>query len=160
MSDYGIRPNSRVALIVNQDQQLTLYQNLAKKIGLLRSNKAGDRCVYKATTFLNDIDSGKREVPDVVLVDEAHLLRMDTERFNYNKASKQAEHPEQTLGFHGNQLYDILLREKIVIAVFDPVQTMRRSQQWDTALIEHIVSSRQDMADGRMYRAPQQRQLH
>jgi hypothetical protein len=150
VSDYGIRPNSRVALIVNQDQQLTLYQNLAKKIGLLRSNKAGDRCVYKATTFLNDIDSGKREVPDVVLVDEAHLLRMDTERFNYNKASKQAEHPEQTLGFHGNQLYDILLRAKIVIAVFDPVQTMRRSQQWDTALIEHIVSSRQDMADGHL----------
>lgn len=55
-----------------------------------------------------------------MLVDEAHLLRMDTERFNYNKASKKVKHPEETLGFHGNQLYDILLRAKIVIAVFDP----------------------------------------
>ena len=149
-SDYGIRPNSKVSLIVNQDQQLTLYQNLAKKIGLLCSAKAGDRCVSKATTFLNDIDSGERKEPDVVLVDEAHLLRIDTERFNYNKASKQAEHPEQTLGFHGNQLYDILLRARIVIAVFDPVQTMRRSQQWNAALIEHIVSSRQDATDGHL----------
>lgn len=38
-SDYGIRPNSRVSLIVNQDQQLTLYENLAKKIGLLCSKQ-------------------------------------------------------------------------------------------------------------------------
>ena len=123
---------------------------MLRRSGFCARNKSSDRCVYKATTFLNDIDSGEREEPDVELVDEAHLLRMDTERFNYNKASKKVKHPEETLGFHGNQLYYILLRAKIVIAVFDPVQTMRRSQQWDEALVEHIVSSRQDAADGHL----------
>lgn len=125
-AEFGLRPNSRVCLVVNQDQQLTMYTNLAKKIGLMRTNDKSETCVFKATPFLNAVDSGKREAPDIVLVDEAHLLRTTPHR-SYGKK------------FHGNQLYDILLRAKVVVAVFDPVQVMRSSQHWDRDLVEQML---------------------
>lgn len=124
--DYGIKPNSRVCLVVNQDQQETLYTNLAQKIGLMRTANGADKCVYKATPFLNAVRDGKREMPDVVLVDEAHLLRMAAHR-SYPKT------------YHGNQLYDILLNAKVVVAVLDPVQVMRKSQQWDQAELDALL---------------------
>ena len=128
---YGIRPNNKVCLIVNQDQQVALYTNLAKRIGLMRSNKESDACIYKATPFLNAVDSGKRDAPDVALVDEAHLLRMTSHRSYGSK-------------FYGNQLYDILLRAKVVIAVLDPIQVMRKGQIWPQETLHALFPSDND----------------
>lgn len=127
-NDYSIKPNNRVCLVVNQDQQLALYTNLAKKVGLTRTNKDADTCVYKATPFLNAVEKGKRNQPDIVLVDEAHLLRMKPGQ----------AYPKK---YHGNQLYDILLRANVVIAVFDPVQVMRANQQWDPDMLAALLSN-------------------
>jgi hypothetical protein len=130
---YGVHGSSRVSLVINQDQQLTLYRNLAKKIGLMSTND--DACVFKATQFINMVESGKREQPDVVLVDEAHLLRTTPHR----------SYPKK---YHGNQLYDILLRAKVVVAVIDPVQVMRSSQHWDPEVLHALLPERTDPTDG------------
>lgn len=144
-SEYGLQPNNKVCLVVNQDQQLTMYTNLAKKIGLMRTKNDSDACVYKATPFLNAIDSGKREQPDIVLVDEAHLLRMNAHR-SYGKGCSTRK--DGSLMFHGNQLYDILLRAKVVIAVFDPVQVMRSSQYWEKKLVEEMLPANRPLSGG------------
>ena len=130
---YGVHGSGRVSLVINQDQQLTLYRNLAKKIGLMSTEK--DACVFKATQFINMVESGKREQPDVVLVDEAHLLRTTPHR----------SYPKK---YHGNQLYDILLRAKVVVAVIDPVQVMRSSQHWDPEVLHALLPERTDPTDG------------
>lgn len=149
-SDYYVHPNNKVCLIVNQNSQLYMYKNLARKIGLLPSTKDDVQCVYRPTPFLNAVDSGRREQPDVVLVDEAHLLLMEKEARNYGVSCKwDAE--GTSLGFHGNQLYDILLRAKVVVAVFDPVQIMRQSQQWDENVISSVMFSSDDDMDGHLH---------
>lgn len=124
-----IRPTSRVCLIVNNDQQLKLYQDLAKKLGLQRTRKVEDQCVYKAVPFINAVTEGKRTRPDVVLIDEAHLLLTRSTQGYSNK-------------YHGNQLYDILLRTNaVVIAVFDQEQVMRQRQRIDPAVIGMLMRS-------------------
>ncbi|MBY4798230.1 DUF2075 domain-containing protein [Collinsella sp. AGMB00827] len=124
----GIRPNNRVNLVVNQSQQLTMYSNLARKLGLMRSQSSSDACVYQATRFLNLMQKGERTRPDIVLVDEAHLL--------WNKSNRGYSAKR---GHHGNQLLDILLQAKVVIAVFDPIQVMRRDQEFDQDFIDAIL---------------------
>lgn len=131
-NDYGIRPNNKVCLVVNQDAQLNLYTNLAIKLGLMDSTSEDKNCVvYKAMPFINSVarKAGKRnnpeDWPDVVLIDEAHLLAMRPDR-TYTKK------------LLGNQLFDILLRSKVVIAVLDPEQVMRTNQNWDSGLLSAI----------------------
>lgn len=138
-NNYGIKPTNRVCLVVNQDQQKNVYSNLAKKIGLTRTSNGKDACVYRATPFLNAVsgDNPKRSEPDVVLVDEAHLLRTSPHR----------SYPGT---FHGNQLYDILLHAKIVIAVFDPEQVMRSSQKWSEEELSVLVPNTEDENDSSM----------
>lgn len=130
---YGVQGNSKVCLVINQKQQLALYSNLARKIGLM--SKDEDACVLKAATFINSVESGKRDMPDVVLVDEAHLLRTKP-------------HMSYPTKYHGNQLYDILLRAKVVIAVIDPVQVMRSSQHWEPEVLRALLPERTSPTDG------------
>lgn len=136
INNYGVKPNSSVCLIVNQNQQQSLYENLAIKLGLMRSNKNdSERVVYKAIEFINAIDTGKREIPDVVLIDEAHLLLM--------RAAQQYSRKHL-----GNQLFDILLRAKVVVAVLDPVQVVRSEQRWDPELINALLPQGSANLDG------------
>lgn len=58
-------------LLVNHEQQLTVYQQLAKKLGL--KNKNGVDVVMKPTSFINS-QSKTNSKADIVIVDEAHLL--------------------------------------------------------------------------------------
>lgn len=136
LNNYGVKPNSKVCLIVNQNQQQSLYENLAIKLGLMRSSKNdAERVVYKSQEFINAIDANKREIPDVVLVDEAHLLLM-----------RPAQQYSRKL--LGNQLFDILLRAKVVVAVLDPVQVVRSEQHWDPEFIKKLLPLSQSNDDG------------
>lgn len=119
-----IQPTSRVCLVVNNPQQFKLYADLAKKLGLQRTKK--DECVYTATRFLNQVTSQKRPRPDIVLVYEAHLL--------FTRANQG-----YTKKYHGNQLYDLLLNAKVVIAVMDQEQVMRRRQSIPHELVSMLV---------------------
>lgn len=58
--------NRDVHLMVNHDEQITVYQTISKKLGLDVSK------VTKPTNFINNYSKDNKA--DVVLVDEAHLL--------------------------------------------------------------------------------------
>ncbi|MBM6982039.1 MAG: DUF2075 domain-containing protein [Bifidobacterium thermophilum] len=146
----GARDKSEVDLIVNHDQQLTVYRNIAKKLGMDKVNTSsitGRKTVAevtKAIGFINaksskvEIEEGKEyqtkakvtlydydkpaEIADVALVDEAHLLQ--------TRSSQSYQ--------GGNQLYDIIMRSKVTVAVFDPSQIIQERCDWSPDLIARL----------------------
>ena len=98
-------------LLVNHDQQLTVYQQIARKLGLV--TKQNKNIVSKPTTFINNRSTD--EPVDVVLIDEAHLL------WTQGKQSYQGK----------NQLYDLLERARVVVVVFDINQVLNTNQFWE-----------------------------
>lgn len=99
-------------LLVNHDQQLKVYQQIATKLGIFDSKKSD--IVSKPTHFINTHTS--EEKIDVAIVDEAHLLLTQ---------GKQAYRGK-------NQLNDILERAKVVVAVFDRNQILTTEQYWES----------------------------
>ena len=98
-------------LLVNHEQQLKVYQQIATKLGIY-SKKQPD-LVSKPTPFINN--HGPEDKVDVVIVDEAHLLWTQ---------GKQAYRGK-------NQLQDLLERAKVVVAVFDQNQVLSTQQYWE-----------------------------
>lgn len=92
-------------MLVNHDQQVKVYNNIAKKLGI---QKKFDEKVMKPTKFINNFT----DKADIALIDEAHLL------WTQGKQSYQGK----------NQLNDIMDRAKITIAVLDPHQMLRTQQ--------------------------------
>jgi DUF2075 family protein/archaellum biogenesis ATPase FlaH/predicted GIY-YIG superfamily endonuclease len=99
-------------LLVNHDQQLKVYQQIASKLGIL--TKQDPDVVSKPTKFINSHSEGEKA--DIIIVDEAHLLWTQ---------GKQAYRGK-------NQLDDLLKRAKVVIAVFDQNQILSREQFWES----------------------------
>lgn len=110
--DNKILSGSSEFLLVNHDQQLVVYQQIAKKLGMKATD--GKRLVTKPTMFLNDHSDPDDNV-DVVLVDEAHLL------LTQGRMSYKGE----------NQLQDLLDKSKVVVAVFDEKQILNTNQYLD-----------------------------
>lgn len=98
-------------LLVNHEQQLKIYQQIASKLGI--SSKKRPDLVSKPTTFINNHTPDNKA--DVVIVDEAHLL------WTQGKQSYRGK----------NQLYDLLERAKVVVAVFDINQILSTEQFWE-----------------------------
>lgn len=107
-------------ILVNHKEQVHVYNQIATKLGL---QKKSNDIVLLPSQFINrfskknDHGRGNPAQPeglaDIVLVDEAHLLATQGNQ-----------------GYSGkNQLYDILRRAKVVIAVFDPDQILQTRQQ-------------------------------
>lgn len=96
------------SLLVNHDEQLKVYKQIAKKLGM--TDKKNPYMVEKPTTFIKN-HSSKNKI-DVILVDEAHLL------WTQGKQSYQGK----------NQLNDLLKQAKVVVAVFDPHQILRTAE--------------------------------
>uniref|UniRef100_UPI0014314601 DUF2075 domain-containing protein n=1 Tax=Listeria valentina TaxID=2705293 RepID=UPI0014314601 len=97
-------------LLVNHDEQLTAYSQIAEKLGLVdRENNV----VSKPTRFIREHDPS--DPVDVVLVDEGHLL------WTQGKQAYQGN----------NQLLDIIERAKVTIVVFDRNQILRAEQYWE-----------------------------
>ena len=96
-------------MIVNHDEQLTVYQEVAERLGI--SNNKNER-VMKPTRFINK--TSPDEKVDVVLIDEAHLL------WTQGKQSYRGD----------NQLKDIIERAHVVVAIFDEDQILAGNQYW------------------------------
>lgn len=58
-------------LLVNHDQQLKVYKEIASKLGIL--TKKDQQVVSKPTQFINSHDENDNRA-DIVIIDEAHLL--------------------------------------------------------------------------------------
>lgn len=97
-------------LLVNHDEQVTVYEQIAEKLGL--HNRKQPR-VMKPTKFINEHQQSGVKA-DVVLVDEAHLL------WTQGKQSYRGQ----------NQFNDILELADVVVAVFDPLQVLAGNQYW------------------------------
>lgn len=109
--------DAEVIMLVNHDEQLLVYQQIAEKLGL---NSGSNITVTKPTIFIN-----KRSVSDkadVILVDEAHLL------LTQGKMSYQGK----------NQLADLLERARVVIAVYDEKQILAFNQYADSVYGEWL----------------------
>ena len=120
-------------LLVNHDEQITVYEQIADKLGL--TEKYG-KIVSKPTTFINNHTAD--DPVDVVFVDEAHLL------LTQGKQSYQGE----------NQLKDIIERARVTVVMFDENQILTTEQFWESQILEsyrehakasnnHIVLDRQ-----------------
>lgn len=106
-------------LLVNHDQQLKVYEQIASKLGIL--SKRNPNAVSKPTRFINN--HSEDEKVDIVIVDEAHLL------WTQGKYSYQGK----------NQLKDLLKRAKVVIAVLDRNQILSREQYWDEQEMAEMI---------------------
>lgn len=118
-ANCGETPGERIEsyLVVNHDEQLTVYKQIADKLDLCQENK---EIVCKPTAFINH--HSVNEPVDVVLVDEAHLL------WTQGKQSYRGK----------NQLKDIMERAKVVIVMFDQKQILRTEQYWENQMIEEL----------------------
>lgn len=113
-------------MLVNHDQQLKVYENIASKIGL--KSEYGDPIVNKPTSFLNnhsvsDVMKGVKPIVDLVLVDEAHLLL--TQGYMSYKGS--------------NQLSELRKVSKVVVAVLDPMQVLKGNGYIEHKNLEKII---------------------
>lgn len=102
-------------LLVNHDEQITVYEQIADKLGL--TERYGN-VVSKPTSFINS-HSPKSPV-DVVFVDEAHLL------LTQGKQSYQGN----------NQLQDIIDRAKVTVVMFDENQILSTEQFWEAQILQ------------------------
>lgn len=107
----------------NDGGQLAVYKEIIKKAGIPDSRKRGDReRVYSPTQFINRFSPD--DPADVALIDEAHLLLT-----------------QKALGyFHDQpQIEAILDRAKVVVAVYDPKQTLETPQHWETPVEDYFA---------------------
>jgi len=114
----------KVHMIVNHDAQLSVYKEIANKLGL--TAKEGLESVLKPTRFINNITSDKPV--DIAIVDEAHLL------WTQGKQSYRGK----------NQLHDLLERAKVVIAVFDVNQILTTEQYWEKDELRKIIAKSEE----------------
>lgn len=117
-SDNAVLQKTNSFLLVNHEQQLKVYQQIANKLGI--TSKKEPNLVSKPTTFINNRTSDEKA--DVVIVDEAHLL------WTQGKQSYRGK----------NQLYDLLERSKVVVAVFDINQVLSTEQFWEDEQLLHL----------------------
>ena len=101
-----------IYMLVNHNEQEKVYASIAKKLGI---EKKDSQRVMKPTTFLNTMNKNHIE-PDIVLVDEAHLLLT---QYNQAYTSKNGT---------GRQIDDIVNKAKVTVAVFDKQQFLKTEQ--------------------------------
>ena len=118
-SDVVRKRKLKCHLLVNHEEQLNVYKNMAVKLGFK------DDVVLNPTVFLNrhsviDKATGKRipdlqKQADVVFVDEAHLLWTQPKQSYSSKYS-------------GLQLDDIMGCARVTVIMFDENQILRKEQ--------------------------------
>ena len=102
-------------MLVNHDEQIIVYEQIAEKLGL--TEKYG-KVVSKPTTFINN--HSENAPIDVAFVDEAHLL------LTQGKQSYRGE----------NQLKDIIDRARVTVVMFDENQILTTEQFWESQILE------------------------
>ncbi|MCK8623950.1 DUF2075 domain-containing protein [Apilactobacillus sp. M161] len=107
-------------LVVNHKQQIDVYNNIAKKLGI--KSEQGDDIVNTPTKFLNKHPINSKKV-DIVLIDEAHLLLTQGSQAYTGK----------------NQLSDIIDRAKVVVAVYDFQQILTSEEYVEKSIFSEMV---------------------
>lgn len=107
--------NLTCSLLVNHREQITVYEQIADKLGL--TEKYG-QVVSKPTRFINM--HTEDEPVDVAFVDEAHLL------LTQGKQSYQGK----------NQLKDIISRARVTVVMFDENQILTTEQIWEAQILD------------------------
>lgn len=102
-------------LLVNHDEQITVYEQIADKLGL---TKEYGKIVSKPTTFINN--HSESDPVDVAFIDEAHLL------LTQGKQSYRGS----------NQLKDIIDRARVTVVMFDENQILTTEQYWEAKALE------------------------
>ena len=111
----GLHHGIRCWMLVNHDEQITVYKQIADKLGI--TDKYGN-LVSKPTSFINN--HTEKNPVDVVFVDEAHLL------LTQGKQSYQGE----------NQLQDIIDRARVTVVMFDENQVLSTEQYWEAQILD------------------------
>jgi len=101
-------------LMVNHDQQLHVYQQIAKRLNL------GDNTVHKPTSFINQFSVNNKV--DVAFIDEGHLLLTQG---------------KQSYTGH-NQLDDIMKRSRVTVIMFDEYQVLTAEEYWEPAVLDYF----------------------
>ena len=104
-------------MMVNHDEQIAVYSQIAKKLGLIE--RYGE-IVCKPTSFINR--HTKENPVDVAFIDEAHLL------LTQGKQSYQGK----------NQLQDIIDRARVTVVMFDENQILTTEQYWEAQMLNHF----------------------
>ena len=107
----------KCCMIVNHDEQLRVYKQIALKLGL--TDRYGE-VVYKPTRFINSYS--ENDPIDVAFVDEAHLLLTQGKQSYTGK----------------NQLADIIRRARVTVVMFDENQVLTTEQYWEQKQLEHF----------------------
>jgi DUF2075 family protein len=115
LDENYVKRGIRCSLIVNHDEQLTVYEQIADKLGL--TEKYGE-VVCKPTRFIN-LHTPDDPI-DVAFVDEAHLL------LTQGKQSYRGN----------NQLQDIIDRARVTVVMFDENQILTTEQYWEAKSLE------------------------
>lgn len=106
----------KCCLMVNHDEQITVYKQIAQKLGL--TERYGD-VVCKPTTFINH--HTEDEPIDIAFIDEAHLL------LTQGKQSYRGN----------NQLKDIINRARVTVVMFDENQILTTEQYWEAQILDY-----------------------
>lgn len=106
----------KCSLIVNHDEQITVYKQIAQKLGLLERYGV-DIC--KPTPFINRYT--EENSVDVAFIDEAHLLLTQGKQSYTGK----------------NQLEDIIKRARVTVVMFDENQILTAEQYWEAKRLKH-----------------------
>lgn len=110
------KDNMQCCLMVNHDEQITVYQQIVEKLGL--KDQYGE-VVCKPTTFINHHSADKPI--DVAFIDEAHLL------LTQGKQSYRGD----------NQLEDIINRARVTVVMFDENQILTTEQYWEAKILDY-----------------------
>lgn len=104
-------------MMVNHDEQVTVYSQIAKKLGLIE--RYGE-VVCKPTSFINN--HTKENPVDVAFIDEAHLL------LTQGKQSYRGK----------NQLQDVIDRARVTVVMFDENQILTTEQYWEAQILNYF----------------------
>ncbi len=106
--------------LVNHPEILKVYRQIA-----------GDRPhlfkkdFQRPTSLINRAEQGKVH-PDVLIIDEAHLLLSQADHYN---------------NFYGhNHLQSLLAHAKVIILVFDETQVLRFKSYWTETRLQHLLA--------------------
>ncbi len=106
--------------LVNHPEILKVYREIAgHHPHLLKKD------FQRPTSLINQIAKGQVQ-PDVLVIDEAHLLLSQADHYN---------------NFYGhNQLSSLLATAKVIIVVFDETQVLRMKSFWTEQRLAHLVA--------------------
>ena len=126
--DFVNEINVETAIIVNHTEQLTVYEEIVKKLDLVKDN---EKVVYNPTQFINlfvdkkNSPKKRTKLYDVIFVDEAHLLLTQK---------------NQAFTGENGQLVELMKYAKTVVVMFDKKQVMNAEQYLSNDTIDEYIN--------------------